>query len=349
MHATYHVLARCNQRECIFRDDRDREEFLRRLETICGKNGWLIRAFVLMDNHYHLVIHTPEPNLVAGMKWFQNAYTRYFNSRHRLWGRLFGDRYKSILVEEERSFGGRGTACGDYLTTLIDYIHLNPARAGLIYPRRGESLCDYPWSSLTRGYLLPPSKRAEWLDAATGLALAQCRDTAAGRKEYLERLDRRVREEKAKRLGLDGGEIEGQSFRSNLRRGWYWGSESFRDWVKDKLSPAATGNRTYRSSRPGKTRTADEAERILARGREWFGIEATEDLSEPKRGDLRRVAIAWAIWRRTGMSQSGIAACLGLRSAPNVSQWIRRFEAMPETELPVKIRKWKRNLSKILD
>lgn len=124
-HATYHVLARGNRREAIFRDNRDRKEFLRRLETVCGKTGWSIRAYVLMGNHYHLVIHTPQPNLVEGMKWLQNADTRYFNSRHREWGRVFGDRYKSTLVEDKVSFGGRGTARGDYLATLIDYVHLN--------------------------------------------------------------------------------------------------------------------------------------------------------------------------------------------------------------------------------
>ena len=58
-----------------------------------------------LSNHYHLMIETPEPNLVEGMKWLQNAYTRRFNTRHRLWGRLFGDRYKAVVVEGERVWG----------------------------------------------------------------------------------------------------------------------------------------------------------------------------------------------------------------------------------------------------
>ena len=70
-------------------------------------------------------------NLVEGMKWLQNTYTRRFNIRHRKWGRLFGDRYKAVLVE------GKQAA---YYETLADYIHLNPARAGLIKPKEGESL-----------------------------------------------------------------------------------------------------------------------------------------------------------------------------------------------------------------
>ena len=66
-------------------------------------------------------------NLVEGMKWLQNTYTRRFNARHQGWGRLFGDRYKSVLVDPETS--GHSSAEADYLTTLIEYVHLNPVRA----------------------------------------------------------------------------------------------------------------------------------------------------------------------------------------------------------------------------
>ena len=116
--ALYHVLARGNRRESIYRDDDDRRFFLKTLAEACEMTGWRVHAWVLMGNHYHLLIQTPEPNLVVGMKWLQNTYTRRFNIRHRLWGRLFGDRYKAMPVENE----------GYYYETLVDYIHLNPAR-----------------------------------------------------------------------------------------------------------------------------------------------------------------------------------------------------------------------------
>ena len=116
--ALYHVMARGNRRESIYRDDDDRRFFLKTFAEACEMTGWRVHAWVLMGNHYHLLIQTPEPNLVAGMKWLQNTYTRRFNIRHRLWGRLFGDRYKAMPVENE----------GYYYETLVDYIHLNPAR-----------------------------------------------------------------------------------------------------------------------------------------------------------------------------------------------------------------------------
>ena len=70
--AVYHVMARGDRREAIFHDDEDRRMFLGVLGEACGRTGWLCHAYVLMPNHYHLVIETPEPNLVAGMAWMQN-------------------------------------------------------------------------------------------------------------------------------------------------------------------------------------------------------------------------------------------------------------------------------------
>ena len=78
-------MARGNRRQPIFCDDDDRRYFLAALAEACGRTGWRIHAWVLMGNHYHLLIETPEPNLVEGMKWLQNTYTRRFNTRHRLW------------------------------------------------------------------------------------------------------------------------------------------------------------------------------------------------------------------------------------------------------------------------
>ena len=94
--------------------------------------------------------------------------------------------------------GGKQAA---YYETLADYIHLNPARAGLIKPKEGESILDYPWSSVTGGFALAPRRRAEWLAVETGLSIFGSRDTVAGRRAMVEPLDRRALEE-GKRSGL---------------------------------------------------------------------------------------------------------------------------------------------------
>src|SRR5437763_12875735 len=87
--AVYHLLDRGDRREAIVRDDVDRATFLHTLSQVCGRTGWKVHAFVLMTNHYHLLVETPEANLVSGMGWFQTTYTVRFNRRHRLAGHLF--------------------------------------------------------------------------------------------------------------------------------------------------------------------------------------------------------------------------------------------------------------------
>ena len=190
--AFYHVMARGNRREAIFLDDDDRRFFLTALGEACEKTGWKVHAWVLMRNHYHLLCETPQANLVAGMQWLQNTFTRRFNVRHRAWGRLFGDRYKAVLVE-----GGQGY----YYETLMDYIHLNPIRAGIVSTARQQGVTDFEWSSAAQGYALSPGKRASWLAADDGLAAFGFPDTASGRRRFVERLNRRAVESEAERPG----------------------------------------------------------------------------------------------------------------------------------------------------
>ena len=131
--ALYHLLCRGDRREAIFLDERDREIFLATLGEICQRNGWRVHAYILMSNHYHLLVETPKGNLVRGMHWFQATCTTRYNRRHGLSGHLFAGRYKSLLIDPEE----RG-----YLATVSDYIHLNPARAHLM----GEKpLGTYRW------------------------------------------------------------------------------------------------------------------------------------------------------------------------------------------------------------
>ncbi len=127
--------------------------------------GWRVHAWVLLSNHYHLMIETPEASLIAGMQWVQNTLTRRFNVRHRAWGRVFGDRYKAVLVEGRQRF---------FYETLMDYIHLNPVRARLVRLANGESILDYRWSSLTMGYAVPPRRGRRGLSLLSTLPHIRC-------------------------------------------------------------------------------------------------------------------------------------------------------------------------------
>lgn len=97
--AIYHAMNRGDRREVIFQDDQDRRHFLDTLDQACEKTGWQVHAYCLMPNHFHLVLETPEPNLVIGMKWLLGTYTGRYNRRHKEFGHLFSGRYKALPVD----------------------------------------------------------------------------------------------------------------------------------------------------------------------------------------------------------------------------------------------------------
>ena len=127
----YHVLNRGNEQRAVFRDDADCQGFLDRLGRCCERFEIDCHAYVLMGNHYHLLVRTHQPNLSAAMQWLQVAYGSWHNRRHSRSGHLFQGRFKSFLIQEK-----------EYLYRLLQYIHRNPLRARLV-----ARLEDYPWSS----------------------------------------------------------------------------------------------------------------------------------------------------------------------------------------------------------
>ena len=328
--AYYHVMARGNRRKAIFRDDDDRKFFLACLSECCEKTGWKVHAWVLMGNHYHLFIETPEANLVAGMKWLQNTVTRRHNVRHRKWGRLFGDRYKSVLVEGEAA---------NYYMTLWDYVHLNPARAGLVNVKEGGSILDYPWSSVAGGYALMPQQRAKWLAAEEGLRVMGYADTARGRREMVEYLDGRALEEGRKSGFVE--KAEGVDRRkSDLRRGWYWGSQEFAEKALEGAAKVLKKgkSRAYARSRERQAHGEKEAEKLLRDGLAAAGLK-TAELDKLAANERRKVAVARVIWRQTTVSQGWIAEKLGMKNAANVSLSLHR-KANDSRDLPEALGDW---------
>ena len=129
--ALYHVTARGNEQRDIFRDDDDRHRFLRLLGETATRFGWNLIAWVLMSNHYHLEVETPEANLSRGMHWLNGRYAQWFNRKHKRVGHLFQGRFKGLLIEKE-----------SYLLEVARYIVLNPVRANMV--ARPE---EWRWSS----------------------------------------------------------------------------------------------------------------------------------------------------------------------------------------------------------
>jgi REP element-mobilizing transposase RayT len=148
--ALYHITARGNARQDIFLVKNDRLLFFDRLAREIDQQRWLCHAYCLMNNHYHLVIETPEANLVRGMTRLNGTYTQAFNRRHGRVGHVLQGRYESIVVDKD-----------SYLLELARYVVLNPVRAGLV-----KEPAAWMWSSYraTVGEVVPPNwLTTDWL------------------------------------------------------------------------------------------------------------------------------------------------------------------------------------------
>ncbi|MHB0972006.1 MAG: transposase [Thermoanaerobaculia bacterium] len=129
--AIWHVTSRGNERRAIVRSNADRHAFLEFLAEAVTLHRWILHAYVLMTNHYHLIVETPVPTLSRGVKRLNERYAETFNLHHHRVGHLVQGRFKGILVERE-----------SHLLELIRYVVLNPVRAGMV-----QHAGDYAWSS----------------------------------------------------------------------------------------------------------------------------------------------------------------------------------------------------------
>jgi len=188
--ALYHVINRGNYRNDIYASDGAAHSFLATVIEAVQRYGWRLHAYVIMRNHYHLAIETPLPNLTIGMRWLQSTAAARFNRFRKENGHVFQGRYKALLLENAAA-----------LRRVVDYIHLNPVRAGAV---SAERVGEYRWSSLKA---LVENKRPEGLVCAEWL---ECRghgwlDNAKGLAAYLEYLREIGADERQQRqLGLEG-------------------------------------------------------------------------------------------------------------------------------------------------
>jgi len=298
--AIYHVTNRGDRREPIFKDDADRQRFLMTLGQACGKTGWQIHALCLMPNHFHLVIETPQANLVAGMKWLLGTYTGRFNRRHRQFGHVFSGRYKALIVD------GSGNG---YLKTVCDYVHLNPSRAKLL--GREQKLGSYGWSSL-RWYLQPRRKRPAWLRVDRLLGEHGIpQDSQAGRREFRRRMElRHVAED-------DPAQWTG------VRRGWCLGDKTFR---KELLSQMKEQLREHHSGEERAQTEAEQAERIVRAGLKRLGWQEA-DLEARAKGDREKLKLAVRLRAETSVTVKWIAQRLHMGTWTHLNHllyWQRR-------------------------
>ncbi len=311
----FHVTARGNDRRDIFRDDTDRHRFLDLLNELPGLFGIRIHAYVLMDNHFHLVVETPRPTLSRSMQWLGVSYTMWFNRRHRRSGHLFQGRFKSVMIEDDAG-----------LQEVARYAHLNPARvarlgqsksdraaskAGMIrkpdaqvVSQRLNILRDYKWSSY-RGYA-GYCQQLDWVWSEPLDRLCGGRGEAEKRKALRDYTEEPLRE----------GVVESPWDR--LIGGLVLGSEAFARSVR----MAARGSRREQPQM-----------RRLERPVSWGRIvEALERLKGEKwkvfagrYGDWGRDAALWLGRRHGGLRLGELGRLAGGMDYAAVAQAMRRF------------------------
>jgi len=307
--AIYHVMSRGDRGEDVFLDDVDRQDFLKTLAEACQKTGWQLHAYCLMRNHFHLVVETPNADLVEGMRWLLSAYTIRLNHRHKLFGHVFSGRYKALLVD------GSGTG---YLKTACDYVHLNPIRAGLL--KADERLLSYPWSSLM-WYLAVPDHRPKWI--RTDRLLGEHGigpDTSTGRQEFERRMEARRLEE-----------TDPEALRA-VRRGWCLGSEEFKremlERVDGKLGENHSGELRQQTAR-------QKAERIIAEELDRLKWQES-DLARRRKCDPDKLAVAARLRTETTLTIKAIAERLHLGTPMNarvrLHGWMRNQGAVAGTQ-----------------
>lgn len=304
--AVYHVMDRGDRGEDIFLDPEDRRRFLRTLGQACERTGWRVHSFVLMRNHYHLLLETPEPNLSRGMHWLQTTYTARHNRRHDLRGHLFQGRYKAIPVQAEAD---------DYFSTVSDYIHLNPVRARLL--RTPQKLADYIWSSFPV-ICDQPRNRPPWLDVTRVLGSRGDKDDTAGRRRYRGALERRAAAEAKDRLTASA------AWRP-VREAWAFGSDAFRrslrrqsDERRESAEAGATG------ARHGE----EEALLLIEKG---LAVLQMVDVSQLPANHAGKVALAAFVKCRTTVGNRWLGEVLSMGSYSNVSRLCTKAEECPAT------------------
>lgn len=202
--AVYHVMSRGNAYQDIYLDNQDRRVFLKNLESCIELHNLVCHAYCLMDNHYHLLLETPDGNLSQAMRDINGNYTQKFNARHKRVGHVLQGRYKAYVIEKE-----------PYLLEVARYIVNNPVEAKMVQNPR-----EWKWSSYktTAGVVKSP----KWLETDFTLGLF-----AKQRQEAQKRYRKFVKE------GLERGSPYGE-----VREGVILGSPQFVDWIwsefKDK-------------------------------------------------------------------------------------------------------------------
>lgn len=280
--ALYHVTCRGNERKAIFKDDKDRKSFLDVLSQSREIYNVEVFSYVLMKNHFHLLIKTPLGNLSMFMRHFNITYTSYFNRRHRRVGHLYQGRYKSMVIDSD-----------EYLSVTSRYIHLNPVRIKEIRKKSVEEkfkyLNNYKWSSFP-GFI--SKRKMEAFVNYEPVLLEFGGVNKRGRKEYQKLICSNM---------ADGLEIKDQVIGQSIL-----GGEEFIEWIKinffekvrDRERPSLLKIQKYMA----KEAIIEAVEKEVGESIDWI---------KKERGMLRQITMD-LLYRVGGLTGRAVADIFGV-------------------------------------
>ena len=289
--ALYHVLSRGNGRQDIFLSDQDRYTFIELLQEFSERYSIDICAYVLMGNHYHLLLRTQAANLSKAMQWFGTAYTRRFHVHNHTSGHLFQGRFKSIIVEND-----------SYLLRLSCYIHRNPLRARIV-----DRLADYPWSSYP--HYAYKKKLPAWL--STDMILGQL-DSATSHAAYRKKVQH-YSDEKDRPW-------------EDIKHGLAYGSQEFLDRLKAQFL-----SRLKDAELPQHNRLLQDVdpEKLAEQAAVAFDLDLTMVRRARRIANQdkdKRDMLIYFLWETGKLSNQNIAMQLGLTYS-NISRRVSWFKA----------------------
>ncbi|BET68840.1 hypothetical protein ASA1KI_37580 [Opitutales bacterium ASA1] len=292
--AIYHVLNRGNYRRDLFKGAGEARAFQETVAEATARYGWRLHAFAVMSNHYHLALETPEPNLSAGMHWLQSTFGTRFNHFRKERGHLFQGRFQALVVEDVV-----------HLARLVDYIHLNPLRAGIV---TSEQLGAFRWSSL---HLWLVNQAFKGLEADDWLKCLGLEASPAGWTGYVAHLQA---------LGGDPARQKDLGF-EDMSRGWAIGTSGWRkalakDYAHLALSPGLSASEARSLREANWQRSLDRV--LAAHGK------SDEEVTTAGRFVPWKIAVALQVREESGAAVSWLASRLGLGSPDSARVYLSR-------------------------
>ena len=275
--AFYHVINRGNNQEKIFKNDRDMEKFLEYLEIASERFSIIFHTYCLMDNHFHLLVETPEANLSVAMQWINVSYATYFNRKDGRHGHLFQGRFKAVLIDAD-----------EYLKNLSRYIHLNPVRAKMVL-----APSDYKWSSYSAfiGKIKAPEfLEINWLLSNFGKSKKEVKRNF---KDFVE--------------GVDIETIENPNMQ--VTEGFILGDSDFVDWVKDTFLSGRQGEKEIPQLKKLKPRV--QLETVVNAVCEEYGCSKEQIIKKGRKKNKAREVAIYIARNVSGMSCKNLGEYFG--------------------------------------